>query len=332
MTRPLTTLADIAALAGVTPATVSRALSGNTRISAATRGRVIEIAEQHGFRPNQTARNLRLGRTQAIAIVVPLGHQSAQRISDPFYTTMIGQLMDELARRDHAMLLSAVAPSDGGWLAQIARSGRADGIIVLCQSDQDAVLREAARSYRPLVVWGETEDEPYCCVGTDNKRGGKLSTMHLLGGGRRRIAFAGMMDTPELVARHNGYLEAHREAGVEPGPHIPVPFAFEAASRDLYAMLDRHPDIDGIVAASDMIAMKALHELSQRGRRVPEDVAVVGYDDVTVAAHMVPPLTTIRQDLTMAAALMVDLLFRRMQGEDAPSTRVPLSLIHRQSA
>jgi DNA-binding LacI/PurR family transcriptional regulator len=332
MTKPLTTLADIAALAGVTPATVSRALSGNPRISKATRGRVMEIVEQHGFRLNQTARNLRLGRTRAIAAVVPLGHQSAQRISDPFYTTLIGQLMDELARRDHAMLLSAVAPSDGGWLAEIAHSGRADGIIVLCQSDQDAVLREAAHSYRPMVVWGETQDEPYCCVGTDNRRGGRLSTAHLLEAGRRRVAFAGMMDTPELVARHRGYLEAHREAGIEPGPHIPVPFAFEADARDLYAALDRHPEIDGIVAASDMIAMKALHELSKRGRRVPEDVAVVGYDDVTVAAHTNPPLTTIRQDLTLAAALMVDLLFRRMQGEEAPSAQIPLSIIHRQSA
>lgn len=332
MNKPVTTLADIAALAGVTPATVSRVLSGHPRISAATRGRVMEIAEEHHFRPNQTARNLRLGRTQAIAAVVPLGHQSAQRVSDPFYTTLIGQLMDELARRGHAMLLSAVAPSDGGWLAEIARSGRADGIIVLCQSDQDAVLRETARGYRPFVVWGETHDEPYCCVGTDNRRGGRLSAAHLLKAGRRRVAFAGMMDTPELVARHEGYLEAHREFGVEPGPHIPVPFAFEAQARDLYSALDRHPDIDGIVAASDMIAMKALHELSERGRSVPDDVAVVGYDDVTVAAHTVPPLTTIRQDLTLAASLMVDLLFRRMQGEEAPSVQIQPSLIARQSA
>ena len=328
------TLADIAEIVGVTPATVSRALSGQGRISPATRQRVLDIADRHGFQINQTARNLRLGKTNAIGVVIPLGHESAQRVSDPFYTALIGNLMDGLARRGHAMLLSAVTPLDSAWLSNLSRSGRVDGIVVLCQSDQDAVLRSVGRGYRPLVVWGErsTLDEGYCCVGTDNRLGGLMATRHLIEQGKRNIAFAGMTDIPELAARHDGYLAAHSEAGVIPGPHLPAPLAFHPASTILHESIARETKIDAVVAVSDMIAMSAIRALTDSGRRVPEDVCVIGYDDVSLAAHMIPALTTIRQDLSIAAEVIIDLLFARMAGTDASSVRIPLELVRRQSA
>ncbi|QNE07751.1 LacI family DNA-binding transcriptional regulator [Croceicoccus marinus] len=327
-------LADIAELAGVTAATVSRALSGHAQISPETRRRVLEIANTHGFRVNQAARNLRLGRTQSIGVIIPLGHESAQRVSDPFYTALIGRLMDGLAQRDHAMLLSAVNPHDPAWLENLTRSGRVDGVIVLCQSDQEAALRQVGRSYKPLIVWGETAgvDGDYCCVGTDNGRGGRLATEHLLQAGRRQIAFAGMTDIPELAARHAGYLEAHRAHGVAPGPHIPVPLSFDPRWSSLEHVLAANLGIDGVVAASDVIAMGVIRGIVQSGRRVPEDIPVVGYDDVTLAAHIMPALTTIRQDLGIAAEVMLDLLFRRIAGEETGSVRLPLELIQRQSA
>ena len=331
MTAHVKTLADLAALAGVTPATVSRALSGHARISPATRRRVVDLAEQHGFRINQTARNLRLGRTDSIGVVIPLGHESAQRVSDPFYTAMIGQLVDGLARREQAMLLSAVMPHDGAWLDNLARSGRVDGIVVLCQSDQDAVLRQSARVYRPLVVWGEGGSD-YCCVGTDNRQGGRIATEHLLGLGRRRIAFAGMTDIPELDARHAGYLDALAAAQVAPRARIPVPLAFDPDSPLLERLFSGETEIDGVVAASDVIAIHVIRALHRHGRRVPDDVAVVGYDDVSLAAHTSPSLTTVRQDLALAAATLIDLLFRRIAGEETRSIRIPLELVRRQSA
>ncbi|USI75004.1 LacI family DNA-binding transcriptional regulator [Sphingomonas morindae] len=333
MTDRAKTLADLAALAGVTPATVSRALAGNVRISAETRQRVIDLAERHGFQLNQTARNLRLGRTQAISVVIPLGHQSAQRVSDPFYTALIGNLMEGLARRDHAMLLSAVTPHSSSWLSNIARSGRVDGVIVLCQSDQDAVLRAAGRAYRPLVVWGENQHDldGYCCVGTDNRAGGRIATEHLLAQGRRKIAFAGMTDIPELAARYQGYLEAHLTAGVQPGPRIAVPLAFEPSEMLLHETMASYDDVDAVFAASDMIAVAVIKALHHCGRRVPDQVSVVGYDDVSLASHMMPALTTIRQDLRVAAETMLDLLFRRIQGETPGSVVIPLELVRRQS-
>ena len=332
--KQVKTLADIALIAGVTPATVSRALSDNARISAATKRRVLAIADEHGFRINQTARNLRLGKTHSIGVVLPLGHESAQRVSDPFYTALIGHLMEGLAQREHAMLLSAVMPHDSEWLTTLSRSGRVDGIVVLCQSDQDAVLRSVGRHYLPMVVWGETSAGAgdYCCVGTDNRRGGRLATEHLLKGGRRRIAFAGMTDIPELAARHQGYLDAHDAAGIKPGPQIAVPLAFNPDAPMFHEQFTDHTDIDALVAASDMIAMGAIRALAHAGRRVPEDVRVVGYDDVSLAAHTLPTLTTIRQDLQAAAQRLLALLFDRIAGKPAPSEHIPLQLIERQSA
>lgn len=332
VTTRVKTLADIAALVGVTPATVSRALAGNSRISSATRRKVLEIADSHGFQLNQTARNLRLGRTHAISVVIPLGHESAQRVSDPFYTALIGQLMDGLAQREHAMLLSTVTPHDDAWLANISRSGRVDGIIVLCQSDQEPVLRHVGRGYKPLVVWGESTGEDYCCVGTDNRLGGYLATEHLLGLGKRNIAFAGMTDIPELAARHMGYMDAHRAAGRTAGPRISVPLALDPKFTDMRRLVEEHPDVDAIVAASDIIAMGVIRGLAETGRRVPEDVAVVGYDDVSMAAYMMPALTTIRQNLALAAETMLDVLFARIAGEEAESVRIPLELVQRRSA
>ncbi len=334
MTKEVRTLADIAAIAGVTPATVSRALSGNARISPATRHRVMEIAGRHGFQINQTARNLRLGRTHSVGVVIPLGHESAQRVSDPFYTALIGHLMDGLARREHAMLLSAVTPHDSAWLANLSRSGRVDGIIVLCQSDQQSVLRAVGRSYKPLVVWGESgaDDQDYCCVGTDNRRGGRLATEYLIAAGKQRIAYAGMTDIPELAARHDGYLDALRAAGLHPGPYLEVPLAFNPSAPGLHDLVAAHLDVDAVFAASDMIAMGLIRALTGGGRRVPDDVAIIGYDDVSLAAHATPALTTIRQNLSLAADVILDLLFDRIAGRDAPSRRIPLELVSRQSA
>ncbi len=322
VTTPIKTLADIAALAGVTPATVSRALSGHTRISHVTRGRVLDIAERHGFQINQTARNLRLGRTDAIGVVIPLGHESAQRVSDPFYTMLIGQLLDGLAQRGKAMLLSAVTPHDSAWLANLSRSGRVDGIVVLCQSDQDPVLRDVARTYRPLVVWGE-DGGNYCCVGTDNREGGRLATEHLLA--PRPATYR--------LCRHDRHSRARRTPCRLPrraGPRgrsrparVPVPLAFDPNSPLLDRLFAGQTEIDGVVAASDVIAIHVIRALRQHGRRVPDDVAVIGYDDVSLAAHTSPSLTTVRQDFALAATTLLDLLFRRIGGEDAASERIP---------
>ncbi|KAK0349496.1 hypothetical protein LTR94_032892, partial [Friedmanniomyces endolithicus] len=152
---PLKSIADLARLAGVSVSTVSRALTGKGALNKGTRARIQALADHHGFRMNVAAQNLRLGRTGAIAVLMPLGHARGQQLSDPFFLTMLGYLADALTDRGYDLLLSRVLPDRDDWLDTFIRTGRTDGVIVIGQSDQGAALARAAASYRPLVVWGE---------------------------------------------------------------------------------------------------------------------------------------------------------------------------------
>jgi DNA-binding LacI/PurR family transcriptional regulator len=323
-------LAEIAAEAGVSVSTVSRALAGNSMIGLATRERVVEIAARRGFQINQAARSLRLRRTQAIGLVLPLGHERGQHLSDPFFNAMMGFLADAIVGREHDLLLSRIIPVDASWLDRLVGSGRVDGVLVIGQSDQIGVLDTVAARYRPLVVWGAHDDaHVHCTVGTDNKAGGYIAAEHLIAGGCKRLAFLGNPSAPELGQRWMGVVAACRAAGLQPPQLLPVHLTIDEAYTMIVECL-RGPLIpDGIIGASDVVAMAALRALAERGLRVPEDVAVVGYDDVALAAHTAPPLTTIRQPIEQGAILMAEILFRRLAGEDAASVVLPPELVVR---
>jgi DNA-binding LacI/PurR family transcriptional regulator len=334
MTSPVaSTLAEIAKLAGVSVATVSRSLAGNPHVATATRERIVALAHQHGFQINQAARNFRLKKTRAIGVVLPLGHETDQHLSDPFFMGLIGPLADALTERGHDLLLSRVIPRDRTWLGAIVDSGRVDGVIIIGQSDQIAVIEEVAARYAPLVVWGEhMPGRAQVTVGTDNVAGGRAAAEHLLRQGRSRLAFFGNPEVPEFAARYDGFRQAVRDAGAEEGMLLPVHLTTQASYAAIADFLGGNPPPDGVVAASDVIAMSALQVLSERGIRVPHDVAVVGYDDVVVARHTSPPLTTIRQDVARGAQLLVELLFKRIDGDDAASVAMTPELVLRGSA
>jgi DNA-binding LacI/PurR family transcriptional regulator len=328
-----TGLAELAKLAGVSVATVSRSLAGNPIIAEATRSRIVDLARDHGFQINQAARNLRLKRTGAIGVVLPLGHEAEQHLSDPFFMSLLGPLADAVADRGYDLLLSRVIPRDDRWLDAIVDGGRVDGVIVVGQSDQIDAIERVARRYRPLVVWGAAlPGMTQLTVGSDNAAGGALAARHLLAQGRQRLAFFGNPAVPEFAARYAGFRAAVAAAGRNPPMLLPVHLTSEAAYAAIGAFLDTNPPPDGIAAASDVVAMSTLRALSERGKRVPHDVGVVGYDDVMIAMHTTPPLTTIRQDVVHGATAIVDLLFRRLDGEEVgPVTMLP-ELILRDSA
>lgn len=326
-------ISDIARLAGVSASTVSRALAGSKMISVDTRARINELAREHGFQLNQMARNLRLKRTNSIGIVFPLGHEVGQLVSDPFFITMLGHVADAVTIRGYDLLLTRIIPTDQIWLDALANSGRIDGLIVIGQSNQEEVLARAAASYHPLVVWGEfAMGQHYCSVGTDNVAGGAIATRHLLKAGRKRLLFGGHADVPEIKARYDGFLLAHEEAGMTPLGVLPASLTPEGAFELFADYLADHPSPDGIVAASDVIAMAAIQALAERGVSVPGDVSVIGYDDVPLAAQFTPALTTIRQDLRRGAFEMVDRLFRRIAGEACNPIVMEPELIQRASA
>ena len=335
-------MADIAKLAGVSASTVSRALAGSPLVAAAKREEIRRLARERGYVVNTTARNLRLQRTQAISVAIPLGHESSQPLTDPFFTEMIGHLADCITQRGYGMHLQKIVPPMDDWLQSLIASQKSDGIIVVGQSTEHAALEDVAADYRPLVVWGgRLQRQSYCTVGTDNVAGAMAAVQHLIGRGRRRILFLGDPSVPEIGLRYQGFQLAHERAaqggatqlvpGLHPrhvDAHLTVTTAYEA----MRAYIRSGEKFDAVFGASDVIALSAVRALIATGMSVPGDVAVVGFDDIAMAAHANPPLSTVRQDVQRGASLLVDALFRRMDGEDTPSSTMPAELIVRESS
>lgn len=327
------TMARLAQLAGVSVSTVSRALAGNPLIAERTRKHILELAKRHGFAPNQAARNLRNRRTDTIGVVLPLGHQADQQLTDPFFMLMIGHLADAIAERGYDMLLRRIVPIDDDWLARLIASRRTDGLIILGQSDQHAVLNASAADYAPLVVWGaHLPDSRYTTVGSDNREGGRLAARDLIGRGRRRLLFLGNPEAPEFGLRQEGFREVcdqHDDVRLSCAKVDLVP---ETARRQLPELLDEHPDIDGIFAASDVIALIVIAVLEQSGASIPSDVSVIGYDNVPTAAFGTRSLTTIDQHLSDGAHMLVQTLQQRMAGEPSRSHMITPQLLNRGTA
>ncbi|MDH7639345.1 LacI family DNA-binding transcriptional regulator [Sphingomonas oryzagri] len=327
-------VAELGRIAGVSAGTVSRALADNPLVNEKTRERIKALAEKHGFRPNQMARKLRTQQTGVIGVVVPLGHEKRQHLSDPFFMAMLAHLADALTEKGYDIMLSRVIPDAVDWLDRIVDSGMLDGVLLIGQSNQHAAIERVAARYRPLVAWGSHErGQVHCAIGSDNFAGGRLAGDRLIRGGSTKIAFLGETSAPEFRLRHEGVAAAMADAGFKDGPTL---LHTHIASDDMDGEIAKHIErvggtIDGIAAASDLIAMSALRVLADRSIAVPSQVRVVGYDDLPIAMQTVPRLTTVRQDLKAGAEAMVVALFERMEGKDAPSVQMVPVLMERGS-
>ena len=328
-------ITDLARLAGVSPGTVSRALADSQLIAKKTREKIQQLAREHDFRPNVMARNLRIKRAGAIGVLIPLGHETGQHISDPFFMTMLGNLADALTERGHDLLLSRVIPKDPDWLNRVVDSGRVDGVILIGQSDQIDVIEKVARRYLPLVAWGANlPDTIHCTVGSDNRKGGEIATRHLIERGCQNFAFFGDPVAPEIAERLEGCRMALSAANMADKLSIlPAHLTAETAHPAISQWLEDTKSIpNGIIAASDVIAMSALRALAEHGVSVPGQVHIIGYDDLPFANQTVPTLSTIKQDLTNGASHLVDLLFRRIAGQETDSVVLEPKLVIRQSS
>lgn len=324
---------ELARIAGVSAATVSRSLAGSGKISPATRERIRKLADELGFRPSSMARNLRTGKTGTIGVTIPLGHEKTQHIADPFFMTVLAHIADRLADRGYDLLLSRVVPDDPDWLSRQVDTGRVDGMIIVGQSNQSDVLNAVARAYEPMVVWGAAlPGQTYTSVGSDNRLGGRMATEHLLSLGCRKLAFFGDPSVPEVEQRLAGFRDALRESGKGAvGATLPVHFVPEKAREEISDFLDLAESLDGVFATSDTIGMMAIQALVERGRKVPEDVKVIGFDDLEISRRTLPPLSSIRQDLEAGAEALVDLLFRKIAGERVDSVQLEPTLAARGS-
>ncbi len=328
-------LQDLADLAGVSRATASRALNNSSLINAKTRNRLQQLAQKHHYTVNQKARDFRLRRKRVISVVFMFDIKSKQHMSDPFFLEMLGGIADCLADHDYDLLLAHAPVFDVGKLQQSRVFQSADGVIFVGQGEQHEALDALVEHSTPIVVWGApVANRHYVLVGGDNEGGGYKATKHLLETGRQRIAFLGNTRNPEISARFSGFQRALAEAGIVSERQLvfDVPFDMENAREVTRRVLESASTFDALVCASDVVALAAISSLADLGLQVPQDVAVVGYDDIGLAAFSTPSLTTIRQNIRGAGQALVESILGLVNEQSVGDSVLPSELIVRQSS
>jgi DNA-binding LacI/PurR family transcriptional regulator len=328
-------LADLAKLAGVSTSTASRALNDNPIIKQATRDRIKALASKYNFSINAAASRLRTQKTNVIAVILNLIDHTEQSISDPFLLKVVGELNQALNNKGYELLLSNSFMASDDWANYFLSSSRADGIIVVGQGKSDEKIDAVARTGLPMVVWGDpTSDVDYTVVGSDNMLGGYIATKHLIDSGCKNIVFLGDPEHLELAERHKGYRQALSESGcvLEDRLTLSIDITSTAAYGKISETILHHGlFFDGIVTSSDMVALGALKALKERYIGIPNEVAIVGFDDIAMAELFHPSLTTIRQNVKKAAEVMVSQLVCQFEGKPTHSTVIDIELIPRNS-
>ncbi|WP_199792362.1 LacI family DNA-binding transcriptional regulator [Allosphingosinicella vermicomposti] len=334
MARRNTRLEDIAALAGVSISTASRALNDSPSVNDRTKQLIWKLAREHDYPFRRHMPAGPIGATGTIALVVPRPQAREVQLDDPFTLELFAGVGDAARERGCDLVVSHFAPTSYDDLLAAMTTSRADGVIFLGQSSLHAAFNRLSETEGRFAVWGaQLPDQAYCSVGSDNLLGGRRATLHLARLGRRRIVFLGDSEAPEVQQRLRGYFEALDQSGIAHDPALLVPahFTVESGEATMDSLLARGIAFDGVVAASDLIALGAIRSLLHHGRTVPEDVSVVGYDDVPFARYSRPALTTIMQDTARAGRLLVSKLLDGGGVGDIRSERMPTDLIVRES-
>ncbi|MBC2905031.1 LacI family DNA-binding transcriptional regulator [Streptomyces cupreus] len=309
------TLEEVAARAGVGRGTVSRVINGSPRVSDATRAAVEAAVAELGYVPNTAARALAANRTDAIALVVP--EPETRFFAEPYFSDMLKGVGAELSETEMQLLLIfAGSDRERRRLAQYLAAHRVDGVLLVSVHADDPLPDLLAQLEIPAVISGpRSAAETLTSVDSDNYGGARQAVEHLLSRGRREIAhITGRLDVYGAQRRVDGYRDALRDAGrtvderlIEPGD-----FTEEGGRRAMAALLERRPDLDAVFAGSDVMAAGARQVLREAGLRIPDDVALVGYDDSAIARHMEPPLTSVRQPIEEMGRRMIDLLLEEI--------------------
>lgn len=332
MAKDNTTLEDLAKLAGVSISTASRALNDSPAVNRQTKQVIWKLAREHNYPFRRYMPAGPIGAEATIAIVVPRPQGRELLLTDPFFLELFAGLGEAARERDCDVLLSHVAPGSLDDLTVLMSTSRADGVVFLGQSTLHHAFNQLAESESRFVVWGaQLPDQAYCSVGSDNLQGAKRATLHLARLGRKRIVFLGDIDDPEPMQRHRGYLDALTQAGQRDDLTVPAHFEVESAESVVDTLIHENFAFDGVVAASDLIALGAIRALRRAGLDVPKDVSVVGFDNVRFARYSSPSLSTISQDTLKAGRLLVSKLLDTGGQKASRSERIPTDLIIRES-
>lgn len=327
------TINDIARRAGLSKASVSRALNGKQDVDPETRKRVLRLAAQMGYVPSASARALSNGRSSSLGLLVPT-------LTWPWILEVLRGVAEEIERSGYSLILyttSGGEDSEREFMAQVVPAGAVDGLVLVIPLGMLDYIERLARGGLPIVAVddrGHYPDLP--TVATTNIEGGRSATSHLIEQGRKRIA---MLNGPHDFGcnrdRLEGYRSALQQAGLRFDPHRVTDSDFKetGGASAMTALLKADPRLDAVFVANDVMAFGAMRALRNSGRRVPEDVAVVGFDDIPASAMTHPPLTTVRQPLYEMGRTAASMVMAAVRGESiSKRIELPTSLVIRDSS
>ncbi|MFC3052537.1 LacI family DNA-binding transcriptional regulator [Kordiimonas pumila] len=329
------TMADIAKLAGVSEATVSRALKNSPLINKETRAKVQRVAAENNYEINAAARNFRLKKTHTLAVVLMVDRDWGHEVTDAFLLVLLGSIADEASHHGYDLLLATNPRQIYDMNGYYIESKRADGLIIIGQGRNDARLDLLATKKAPFIVWGaHVEEHNYLTVGSDNETGAEDATALLIKNGRKRIAFMGDERHPEVEHRLKGYKKALQKASIPIDDQLIIKTDFSRSdgyNKTDQVLLGEGRDFDAIFAVSDNVAIGAMKRLTEAGKIIPDDVAVIGFDDISLASFSSPGLTTVHQDITQGGKCLVQNLLDIMAGKTVDHVALPAKLVIRQS-
>lgn len=333
--KTVQTIDDIARLANVSKSTVSRALNDSPLIKLETRERIQAIAREQNFCINEPARSLSRRQSRTVAFVTHAYHENFS-VEDLFGLEIMGGISNGLYELGYDLLVIHVNPRDTRWAHQYLDSGRVEGFLLMTSTHKAKHIKALAEMGAPFIVWGvAAPNASFCTVAGDDLTGGRIATEHLIRAGRQRIAFlGGPTEELEVQARYNGYESALIAAGrsVDPARVACGDYSHESGISAMKSLLDRSPDLDAVFVNSDLMAIGAIDYIQSTGRRVPEDIAVIGYDDISLAAFNNLPLTTVRQNIPLAGKLLAQNLIQHIQTGVVTHVTIPVELVVRKSA
>ncbi len=315
------TVTDVAKLAGVSVSTVSRILNGSARVAADKREAVEAAIQKLQFRPNLSARSLRSGSTATVGVLT-------QDLQSPYFTGGTKGIEEGLAGSGYAPLLvpGHWNPEEEFDRARLLMARKVDAMIILGGSLQDAQVAEMARQL-PIAITGRQMRAPNVwSFHFDQVEGGRIATRHLISLGHKHIAhIAGPMEHPDAVERKEGYLKAHREAGLPIDPRLIVQgnYLEEGGFEATRELLTQGTRFTAIFCANDQTLWGARLALHQQGHEVPQDVSLVGFDDLPQCLYMTPPVTTIHQSIQEMGFAAARAVLAALAGQPAPEAELP---------
>ena len=325
---------EIAELAQVSKATVSRVFNGDPRVHPDRVSAVMKAAKKIGYRPNRAAIALSTGRTGLIAVVID---DDISALSDPFWG-MVTSGVSRVLMENNMQTLLMVAPLDDedGAVSHYLDSNEVDGAI-FAQVHKDGLVRKLVGKGLPVVVIGtpSSESRDIHFVDTNNVAGGFMGTNHLFKIGCKNIAtITGDVEASAGLHRLRGYEQAHKENGVKVNKNLIAygNYSYESAKILMLRLLASNPDIDGVFAANDVMALAAINAIEERGKRVPDDIAVVGFDDTMLSQASRPSLTTVKQDIPGLGEAAAESMMQLLSGQQPDSRILSTELIIRESA